>query len=147
MAGLPATWSGNSGSVGRALGDVASWPWRSSGPGPVSDKESWAGVIRQALCPDSGLDADEWFPVSAGVHSARSEAAAAIAICQACPVRSQCLALSLRHWDVGQYGVWGGLVAAERAMLRRRMLARSGRRVAVFTDITALDGLPHRPAD
>src|SRR5216683_4742939 len=30
------------------------------------------------------------------------------------------LALSLRHWDIGQHGVWGGLVAAERAALRRR---------------------------
>jgi hypothetical protein len=37
------------------------------------------------------------------VHSARGEAAAAIAICQACPVRGQCLALSLRHWDIGQH--------------------------------------------
>ena len=45
---------------------------------------------------------------------------------RACPVRSQCLALSLRHWDIGQYGVWGGLVAAERAGLRSRMLARTG---------------------
>src|SRR5262249_7107735 len=102
MTGSPATWSGDSGAVERARSDVASWPWRSSGPGPVSDRESWARVIRHALCTDSGLDADQWFPVSAGVHGARGEAAAAIAICQACPVRSQCLALSLRHWDVGQ---------------------------------------------
>lgn len=120
MTGSPATRSGDSGIVAPALGAIASWPQRSSGPGPVSDRESWARVIRQALCADSGLPADEWFPVSAGVHSARREAAAAIAICQACPVRSQCLALSLRHWEIGQHGVWGGLVAAERAMLLRR---------------------------
>jgi hypothetical protein len=36
------------------------------------------------------------------------------------PDSAQCLALSLRHWDIGQHGVWGGLVAAERAALRRR---------------------------
>ena len=120
MTGSPAIRSGDSGIVALARGDIASWPWRSSGPGSVSDRESWARVIRQALCADSGLPADEWFPVSAEVHSARGEAAAAIAICRACPVRAQCLALSLRHWEVGQYGVWGGLVPAERAMLLRR---------------------------
>jgi len=35
-------------------------------------------------------------------------------------VRTQCLELSLRHWDIGQHGVWGGLVPADRAALRRR---------------------------
>ena len=126
MTGSPAARSGDSGIVARAFGDIASWLGRSSGLGRISDRESWARVIRQALCADSGLDADQWFPVSTELRSARSEAAAAIAICRACPVRSQCLALSLRHWDIGQYGVWGGLVAAERAGLRSRMLARTG---------------------
>jgi len=28
--------------------------------------------------------------------------------------------LSLRHWDVGQHGVWGGLIADDRARLRRQ---------------------------
>jgi hypothetical protein len=43
-------------------------------------------------------------------------------------VRGQCLALSLRHWDIGQHGVWGGLVAADRAQLRARLRAgRTGR--------------------
>jgi hypothetical protein len=69
------------------------------------------------------------------VYSARHEAAAAIAICQACPVRSQCLALSLRHWDVGQHGVWGGLVAAERAAMRRRMPAHANGALRFLTDI------------
>lgn len=32
--------------------------------------------------------------------------------------------LSLRHWDTGQHGVWGGLVPAERAALRRRLPSR-----------------------
>jgi hypothetical protein len=49
---------------------------------------------------------------------ARRQAAAAIAVCATCPVRGQCLALSLRHWGIGQHGVWGGLVAADRARLR-----------------------------
>jgi hypothetical protein len=69
-------------------------------------------------------------PAVAAAHrwSARREAAAAIAICRACPVWAQCLELSLRHWDAGQYGVWGGLVPAERAALRRRWPLRERER-------------------
>ena len=89
-------------------------------PVPFTDQASWARVIRHARCADASLDPDQWFPVSADAGKARQEAAAAIAICTTCPVRAQCLALSLRHWDIGQHGVWGGLVAAERAAMRRR---------------------------
>jgi WhiB family transcriptional regulator, redox-sensing transcriptional regulator len=88
-------------------------------PGAFSEQDSWARVIRNARCADVSLDADQWFPVSAEASKARQEAAAAIAVCTTCPVRAQCLMLSLRHWDIGQHGVWGGLVAAERAALRR----------------------------
>ena len=94
--------------------------WAVLGP---ADRTSWVQVIRQARCADVSLDADEWFPVSAHRESARREAAAAIAICDACPVRAQCLTLSLRHWSIGQHGVWGGLVPAERSALRRRRMA------------------------
>jgi hypothetical protein len=83
-----------------------------------------------------------WFPVSPGAQQARQEAAAAIAICKDCPVRSQCLALSLRHWDVGQHGVWGGMVAAERASLRRQMLAHRADALRYFTDAVGLPSLP-----
>jgi WhiB family transcriptional regulator, redox-sensing transcriptional regulator len=88
-------------------------------PVPFTHQASWARVIRYASCADASLDPDQWFPVSADAGKARQEAAAAIAICTTCPVRAQCLALSLRHWDIGQHGVWGGLVAAERAAMRR----------------------------
>ena len=80
----------------------------------------WALVIRHAQCSESDLDPDQWYPVSADPREARQEAAAAIAICTTCPVRGHCLTLSLQHWDIGQHGVWGGLVAADRARLRRR---------------------------
>jgi len=80
----------------------------------------WAQVTRNARCADASIDADQWFPVSVEADRARQEADAAIAICSTCMVRTQCLALSLRDWDIGQHGVWGGLVAAERAALRRR---------------------------
>jgi hypothetical protein len=91
------------------------------GRGPDADRALWARLVRQARCTDSGLDADQWFPVSANAERAVGEAADAIAVCRSCEVRSLCLALSLLHWDVGQYGVWGGLVAADRARLRRRL--------------------------
>jgi hypothetical protein len=91
-----------------------------SRPGPFPAHALWAQVTRRARCAESDLDPDEWFPVSAAADMARREAAAAIAVCTECPVRVQCLALSLRHWETGQHGVWGGLVAADRARLRRR---------------------------
>jgi WhiB family redox-sensing transcriptional regulator len=86
----------------------------------------WAGLISQARCASSVLDPDAWFPVSPQPETARREADAAIAVCMACPVRAQCLELSLRHWDVGQHGVWGGLLPAERAELRRHWPVREG---------------------
>ena len=89
-------------------------------PGPFTDQSLWTQVVTHARCAEGGLDPDEWFPVSAEARIARQEAALAIAVCAACPVRRQCLALSLRYWDIGQHGVWGGLVAAERARLRAR---------------------------
>ena len=89
----------------------------------------WTRVAEQARCADSGLDPDQWYPVSTEPARARHEAAAAIAVCTGCPVRAQCLELSLRHWDIGQHGVWGGLVATDRAhLLRRRPVCHRGRR-------------------
>jgi hypothetical protein len=95
--------------------------------GVFSDQTSWARVIRHARCADASLDPDQWFPVSADAGKARQEAAAAIAICATCPVRAQCLAFSLRHWEIGQHGIWGGLVAAERAAMRRPMRKQARR--------------------
>ena len=86
-----------------------------------------AEVTRKARCAEGTLDPDEWFPVSTEADAARREAAAAIAICRACPVRGACLELALRHWTIGQHGVWGGLVAAERGVLHRRRLASAAR--------------------
>src|SRR5690349_19491830 len=87
---------------------------------PCTDRALWTRVIRHARCAGSSLDPDQWFPVSVEKDKARREAAAAITVCTACLVRAECLALSLRHWDIGQHGVWGGLVAAERAALPGR---------------------------
>jgi hypothetical protein len=87
---------------------------------PYTDLPLWAKVIKDAGCADSSLDPEQWFPVSQEASKARREAAAAITVCSACPVRAHCLELSLRHWDIGQHGIWGGLVAADRARLRHK---------------------------
>lgn len=76
-----------------------------------------------ASCAYSALDPDEWFPISTGIVPARTEAARALAVCAVCPVRAECLELSLRHWAVvGRHGVWGGLVETERELLRGEWL-------------------------
>jgi hypothetical protein len=87
-------------------------------PIPSIDRVLWVRVIRHARCAGSSLDPDQWFPVSVEIGKARQEAAAAITVCTTCVVRAECLALSLRHWDIGQHGVWGGMVAGERAAWR-----------------------------
>jgi hypothetical protein len=94
--------------------------------GLVTDYGLWARVTRHARCAGSGLDPDEWFPLSIEPAMARHEAAAAIAVCTTCPVRAECLALSLRHWAVGRHGIWGGLVPADRARLRRLLSVGHG---------------------
>jgi hypothetical protein len=85
----------------------------------LTDDALWPRVARQARCADSGLDPDQWYPVSTSPAPARHEAAAAITICASCPVRAQRLELSLRHWDTVQHGVWSGPVATDRARPRR----------------------------
>jgi hypothetical protein len=102
-------------------------------PHPLSraaavDHVLWTQVTRNARCADSGLDPDQWFPVSVEPARARQDAAAAIAVCASCLVRGECLVLSLRHWEIGQHGVWGGLVAADRARLRRGLPGGPSRR-------------------
>jgi Transcription factor WhiB len=93
--------------------------------GRLADRAIWEGVAGKALCADRSLDPDEWFPVSPHKEIPRRQAAHAIAVCIACPARAECLELSLQHWYIGQPGVWGGLVAAERAALRRQWLSRT----------------------
>ena len=118
MTELPATTPARSGHAARIRGRAAIDGSDPPGPGPVTGRSSWSWLIRHALCRYVSLDPDRWFPASAEAEPARHEAAAAIAICHGCPARAQCLAMSLRYWDVGQHGVWGGLVSAERATLR-----------------------------
>jgi WhiB family redox-sensing transcriptional regulator len=81
-------------------------------------------VYRLAGCAGSHVDPDDWFPVTQDATSARDQAARAIAVCASCPVRPDCLELSLRSASgIGAHGVWGGLVEEERRSVRCRWLA------------------------
>jgi hypothetical protein len=67
---------------------------------------------------------DDWFPIAARADQVRVEAARALQLCAACPVRAQCLELSMRVWRAGgKHGIWGGLIPADRAEAHRQWLA------------------------
>jgi WhiB family redox-sensing transcriptional regulator len=87
-------------------------------------------VMEQGACSTSRLSPDDWYPVSAPAEDARQEAADAIAVCGSCPVRVECLELALRNWAVGQHGVWGGTVPADRERLRSGRVAQLTRVLA-----------------
>ena len=120
-------------------------------PEPVTDDRSRARAARYARCAGSGPDPGQWLPVSAGPAPARREAAAAIAVRTTCPVRARCLALSPRHWDIAQHGIWGGLVPAGRARQRRCSPAghRWRRRTAVAGSqgVAAIPRVPYRAVE
>jgi len=99
-------------------------------PGELTNEELRNYVASPlAACSTASLDPDEWFPIAAGTARARAEASHALAVCAICPIQAECLEMSLRQWSsVGQHGIWGGLVAAERQVLRREW--RSGIPVA-----------------
>jgi len=77
----------------------------------------WA---EQALCTQA--DPDAWFPTK-GQHAL---AKTATRICQACPVRVQCLEYALSGadtWGGIATGIWGGTTPAERDQLRQQQKA------------------------
>ena len=74
--------------------------------GDLTDSELAGRVYRQARCAGPRADPDEWFPIAEKVGKARDQAANAIAAYAACPVRPDCLELSLRHaYGIGAHGV------------------------------------------
>jgi hypothetical protein len=100
-------------------------PPSSLGAGPAAlTNEELQNFVASPLAGCAGTrEPDEWYPIAAKPARARVEAARALAVCAACPVRAECLELSLRTWSgAGQHGVWGGLVEADRNSLRREWL-------------------------
>jgi hypothetical protein len=96
----------------------------------MTDRMMWLLVVGQGACSTSGLSPDAWYPVSAPAEAAMREAASAIAVCSGCRVRDECLELAMRNWAVGQHGVWGGTVSAERERLRVGRVAQLSRVLA-----------------
>jgi WhiB family redox-sensing transcriptional regulator len=60
-----------------------------------------------------GVDPDLFFPIS------EEEAGPALAFCNACPIRQECLAWALKNGE--RYGVWGGLTEQQRRRLQRQV--------------------------
>ncbi len=89
---------------------------------------------RAGACSTSGLSPDAWYPATGPAETAKRQTAAALAVCGACPVRQECLELSLRNWTLGQHGVWGGTVPAERERLRVGRVAQLVRALARSRD-------------
>ena len=78
-------------------------------PHDLADRELLGRVYRLAWCASSVLDPDDWFPVAQQAAKAQDQAGHAIAVCARCPVRPDCLELSLRYAaGIGAHGVWGG---------------------------------------
>jgi WhiB family transcriptional regulator, redox-sensing transcriptional regulator len=119
---------------------IAGAPPARADPAMLTDRQLQALITSpQACCVGRSIDPDEWFPTSAKRAIARSEASHALALCASCPVRAECLELSLRHWHgVGRYGIWGGMLAPERRALRRQWLA--GIRVSTLVSCAAAGG-------
>jgi len=82
-------------------------------------------IVTSPLAGCSGSTSpDDWFPVAVRADRARAEAARALRLCAACPVRAHCLELSMRLWRAGgKHGIWGGLISADRAQAHRQWLA------------------------
>jgi hypothetical protein len=90
----------------------------------TTDRALWLAVVDRGACSVGPLTPDDWYPDSAPAEAARREAAGALSVCAVCPVREECLELALRNWTVGQHGVWGGTVPAERERLRTGRVAQ-----------------------
>src|SRR5260370_36461727 len=107
---------------------AASRPAR-DGPAGLSDEQLTGCVMSPlARCASGAVDPDEWFPVAKTAAAARAEAVHALALCAVCPVRAECLELSLRHWrTTGRYGLWRGAPVHPRPAARRGGTGRAQR--------------------
>jgi len=65
--------------------------------------------MEQAAC--TGFDPELWFPTTKDEEGHE----AALAVCNACPVRDECLQMALDLRDM--HGIWGGLTRDERLTL------------------------------
>ena len=80
-----------------------------------AENEAW---MHKGFCADSPY-ADLWFPTE-GVESA----AYCESLCGGCPVRVACLRYAIDHPELE--GIWGGLSARQRRLIRRDRNASCG---------------------
>lgn len=66
--------------------------------------------VSRAAC--RGMDTALFFPAQG-----RGVAGVVVAVCEGCPVRSECLEHALEH---EHFGVWGGMSGKQRSRLRRQ---------------------------
>lgn len=99
--------------------------------GPVARDDAWRGG---AAC--AGMDTELFYAEG----TVPSEVSAA---CGRCPVAARCLATALDERE--PHGVWGGVTAARRRMLRRTHPGLSGHEIAAITQ-SAPGGATVRPA-
>jgi len=86
------------------------------------DALDWAVSDADPVCADA--DPEAWFLLADDPYASPGERARVAAredaaeLCETCPARAQCLALSYALGASGRWGIWGGLSARDRAVLR-----------------------------
>lgn len=83
----------------------------------MNSKKVWQ---ENAAC--KGMDTNIFFPTRR--YPSHRDTQPAKVICHACPVQAECLTEALRNRE--EYGIFGGLTASERQLLRLR-IDRQGR--------------------
>jgi WhiB family redox-sensing transcriptional regulator len=96
---------------GDARGDLISAPPPEMGFRMSTSVRKRADWGHHAAC--RSMDPDLFFP--AGKRGAGLQLAAAVAVCHACPVESDCLGWALANGQMS--GVWGGTTEAQRRAL------------------------------
>jgi WhiB family redox-sensing transcriptional regulator len=86
-------------------------------PTDSGDVRAW---MADAACRTYAVD--YWFSETPGTSYSEAKA-----VCDTCPVRSECLKHALDHED---YGVWGGLTPRERDLYRKGLPVGDRRRKA-----------------
>ena len=81
---------------------------------PNTDIREWAEL---GACRTSEVPSSWWYPDIYWSHR-HPYIKAAIAVCQSCPVKQQCLDYALIHEP---YGIWGGLSEQDRERKRREL--------------------------
>jgi hypothetical protein len=92
----------------------------------------------RAACRSRAVDPDAFFADADGADEAQVTAAA-VRVCNGCPIRLGCLAYALRTQQ--RYGVWGGYTATDRLHLRLRAQCNSAVRLP---DARCATPTPHR---